>query len=171
MGMFGRILVATDFSPASTPAVGLAVKLAREARAELLLVHVYEPPGAAAFGGYIPSASLFDEIEQALRTGAERSLEPLAEDARRQGVRATARVLRGVAHGAITRAAAAERADLIVLGTHGLSGLPRFLLGSVAQRVIATAPCPVMTVHPPEGGKGEAGKGGAPRRKPARRGE
>jgi len=169
MGMFGRILVATDFSPASTPAVGEAVKLAREARAELLLVHVYEPPGAASFGDYIPSASLYDEIEQALRTGAEKGLEPLAEDARRQGVRATARVLRGVPYVAITEAAAADRADLIVIGTHGRSGLPRFLLGSVAQKVIATAPCPVMTVHPLEGRKGGAGKGRGPRRKPASR--
>jgi nucleotide-binding universal stress UspA family protein len=129
------------------------------------------PPGAAAFGGYIPSASLFNEIEEALRTGAQKSLEPLAEDARRQGVRATPRVLRGVAHSAITEAAAAERADLIVLGTHGRSGLPRFLLGSVAQKVIATATCPVMTVHPLEGGKGGAGKGRGPRRKPAVAGE
>jgi nucleotide-binding universal stress UspA family protein len=98
------------------------------------------------------------------------SLEPLAEDARRQGVKVTARVLRGVAHSAITQAAAAERADLIVLGTHGLSGLSRFLLGSVAQKVIATAPCPVMTVHQLEGGKTGAGKGRGPRRKPAGRG-
>ena len=122
MGMFGRILVATDFSPASTPAVAEAVKLAGEAGAELLLVHVYEPPGAASFGGYIPSANLFDEIEQALRTGAQMSLEPLAEDARSRGVKATARVLRGIAHSAITEAAAADRADLIVVGTHGRSG-------------------------------------------------
>jgi nucleotide-binding universal stress UspA family protein len=153
MGMFNRILVATDFSPASTPAVAEAVKLAREAGAELLLVHVYEPPGAATFGGYIPSANLYDEIENALRTGAEKGLEPLAEDARRQGVKATARVLRGVSDSAIIEAAAAERSDLIVLGTHGRSGLSRFLLGSVAQRVIATAPCPVMTIHPPESEK------------------
>jgi nucleotide-binding universal stress UspA family protein len=150
MGMFNRILVATDFSPASAPAVDEAVKLAREAGAELVLVHVYEPLGAASFGGYIPSANLYDEIENALRTGAEKGLEPLAEDARRQGVNATARVLRGVPYFAINEAAAADRADLIVVGTHGRSGLSRFLLGSVAQKVIATAPCPVMTVHPPE---------------------
>ncbi len=167
MGMFGRILVATDFSPASAPAVAEAVELARESRAELLLVHVYEPPGTGAFGGYIPSASLYDEIEEALRTGAQRSLEPLAEDARRQGVKATARVLRGVPDFAITQAAAADRADLIVLGTHGRSGLSRFLLGSVAQKVIASAPCPVMTVRPAEGPEGGGKPGESPGRKPA----
>jgi nucleotide-binding universal stress UspA family protein len=171
MGKLSRILVATDFSPASAPAVAEAVKLAREAAAELLLVYAYEPPGAATFGGYIPSVSLSDEIEQALRTGGQRSLEPLVEDARRQGVRATGRVLRGVPYLAITQAAAADRSDLIVLGTHGFGALSRFLLGSVAQRVIATAHCPVMTVRPLEEGKGETGKGRGPRRRPAGRGE
>jgi nucleotide-binding universal stress UspA family protein len=154
MGMFSRILVATDFSPASEPAVGEAVKLAREARADLLLVHVYEPPGAASFGGYIPSPSLYDDIEQALRTGAEKTLEPLAEDARRQGVKATARVLRGIPHVEIAEAAVAGHVDPIGVGTHGRTGLSRFFLGSVAQKIIATAPCPVMTVHPVEGSDG-----------------
>lgn len=148
--MFRRILVATDFSPASAPAVAEALRLARESKAEIVLVHAYEPPGAASFAGYIPSANLYDEIEQALSTGAQQGLEPLAEEARRQGVRATARVLRGSPSYAIVEAAAADRADLIVVGTHGRGGLPRLLLGSVAQKVIASAPCPVMTVPPPK---------------------
>ena len=60
---------------------------------------------------------------------------------------------------------------MIVIGTHGRTGLKRLVMGSVANEVIATAPCPVMTVHPMEGGKGGARKGRGSRRKPADRGE
>lgn len=168
MGMFGRILAATDFSPASAPAVAQAVRLARAAGAELIFVHVYEPPGAASFGGYIASPSLYDDIEQALRDGAEKSLQPLAEDARRQGVKASAQVLRGIPHFAITEAAAANRVDLIVIGTHGRSGFFRFFLGSVAQKVVAAAPCPVMTVRPAQEQKSGSVRERTQRRKPAR---
>jgi nucleotide-binding universal stress UspA family protein len=58
------------------------------------------------------------------------------------------------AHEAIARAAARERADVIVIGTHGRSGLERVFVGSVAARVIGTAPCPVLTVRPRRGRKG-----------------
>jgi nucleotide-binding universal stress UspA family protein len=165
MGIFGRILAATDFSPASAPAVAQAVRLAGEVGAELTLVHVYEPPGAASFGSYIASPGLYDEIEQALRAGAEKSLAPLVKAARKQGVRVTAQVLRGIPHSGITEAAAANHADLIVIGTHGRSGFFRLLLGSVAQRVIAAAPCPVMTVRPAP----EPKRGAAKRRSPSRK--
>jgi nucleotide-binding universal stress UspA family protein len=171
MGIFGRIIAATDFSPASEPAVAQAVRLARAEDAELTLVHVYEPPGAASFGSYVASPGLYDEIEQALRSGAEKSLAPLVEAARKQGVRVTSRVLRGIPHSGITGAAVENHADLIVIGTHGRSGFFRFFLGSVAQKVIAAAPCPVMTVLPePEEQKSGAAKGRAPRRKSAGRG-
>lgn len=148
MGVFTRILAATDFSPASVPAVAQAVKLAGATGAELILLHVYEPPGAASFGSYIASPGLYDEIEHALQSGAEKGLAPLVAAARKQGVRATARVVRGFPHSGIIEAAAANDADLIVIGTHGRSGFFRFFLGSVAQKVIAEAPCPVMTVGP-----------------------
>ena len=170
MGIFGRILAATDFSPASAPAVAQAVKLARASGAELLLLHVYEPPGAASFGSYVASPGLYDEIEKALRSGAEKSLAPLVESARKQGVQATARVLRGFPPSGITEAAAENRADLIVIGTHGRSGFFRFFLGSVAQKVIASAPCPVMTVRPASEKKRSPAAVKTARRKPAGRG-
>ena len=170
MGIFSRILAATDFSPASAPAVARAVNVARSEGAELTIVHVYEPPGAASFGSYIASPGLYDEIEQALRAGAEKSLAPLVETARQQGVQATGLVLRGIPHSGITEAAAKNHADLIVIGTHGRSGFFRFLLGSVAQKVIAAAPCPVMTVGPAQGEKRAAAKGRTPRRKSTGRG-
>jgi nucleotide-binding universal stress UspA family protein len=146
------------------------MRLANAAGAELLLLHVYEPPGAASFGSYVASPDLSNQIEQALRAGAEKSLSPLVEAARKQGVRVTARVLRGIPHSGITEAAAENRADLIVIGTHGRSGFFRLFLGSVAQKVIAAAPCPVMTVGPAQERKSGGAKGRAPRRGPVRRG-
>ena len=151
MKLFNRILAATDFSPASAPAVAEAMRIARATGAELLLVNAYESPGTTAFGPYVASATLYDEIEAALRGGAEKGLRPLAEKARKAGVKASSEVLRGVPSTAITEAAAARHADLIVIGTHGRSGISRFLLGSVAQRVIAAASCPVMTVRTASG--------------------
>jgi len=170
MGVVSRILAATDFSAASAPAVEQAVRIARSEGAELTLVHVYEPPGAASFGSYVASPGLYDEIEHALRAGAEKSLAPLVEAARKEGVPTSGLVLRGIAHSGITEAAAKIRADLIVIGTHGRSGFFRFLLGSVAQKVIAAAPCPVMTVGPAQGQKPvTAKKRRTPHRKSARR--
>ena len=175
--LFDRIFAATDFSPASAPAVAQAVRIAGEVGAELFLVNAYESPGAMTFGPYVASATIYDEIEAALREGAEKGLGPLAEAARKAGVRVKSEVLRGVPSLAITEAARAHHADLIVIGTHGRGGLSRFLLGSVAQRVVATAPCPVLTVRAASGeperprsrGKQRASMGGGARRRPGAR--
>ena len=177
MKLFNRILAATDFSPASAPAVAQAVRIAGEAGAELILVNAYEPPGAMTFGPYVASATLYDEIEAALRNGAEKGLKPLVEEACKAGVRVKPEVVTGVPSLAITEAATAHHADLIVIGTHGRGGLSRFLLGSVAQRVVATAPCPVLTVRSTSGdpewarawGTRPASMGGGARRGPAAR--
>ena len=147
MGLFGRILVATDFSPASTPAVEEAMRLAASAGAELILVHAYEPPAPAAFEGYVAPPSVYDQWEEALRTSTESNLEQLLAKVREKGIKARSRVLRGIPYTAITEAAAEERADLVVVGTHGRSGLSRFVLGSVAARVVAGASCPVLTIR------------------------
>lgn len=147
MGLFGRILVATDFSPASTPAVEEATRLAESAGAELILVHAYEPPAPAAFEGYVAPPSVYDQWEEALRTSTESNLEQLVAKVREKGIKARTRVLRGIPYTAITAAAAEEGVDLVVVGTHGRSGLSRFVLGSVAARVVAGASCPVLTVR------------------------
>jgi nucleotide-binding universal stress UspA family protein len=150
MKLFDLVLAATDFSEASAPAVAQAVRIAKTVGAELFLVNAYESPDAMTFGPYGASATLYDEIEAALRGGAESGLQPLAEQAREAGVRVTSEVLGGVPSLAIMEAARAHHADLIVIGTHG-RGLSRLLLGSVAQRVIEGAACPVMTVRAASG--------------------
>ena len=143
--MFQRILVATDFSPASTPAFEQSVKMAKRDGALLLIAHAYQEPGLVELS-HAP-ARVYEEWDQKLREGVERKLRPLAEYARKEGVEAEGLVLTGFADEAIIEAAKQRRADLIVMGTHGRRGAARLFLGSVASRVISTAPCPVMTVR------------------------
>ena len=145
MKMFRRILVATDFSPASTPALEQSVKMAKRDEALLLIAHAYQEPGLPELS-HAP-ARVYEEWDQKLREAVERKLRPLVEHARKEGVEARALLLTGFADEAIIEAAKQEGADLIVMGTHGRRGAARLFLGSVASRVISTAPCPVMTVR------------------------
>ncbi|HKD12697.1 MAG TPA: universal stress protein [Thermoanaerobaculia bacterium] len=145
MKSFRRILFATDFSPASARAFDEAVALTGTAGAELTIVHVYQPP--ALFPADFPvSPAVYDELETKLREDAESGLANLAAEACRRGVRAQFLLLVGFADQAIAEAAREGKADLVVVGTHGRTGVRRLLLGSVASRVITAAPCPVMTV-------------------------
>ena len=145
MKMFQRILAATDFSPASTPALEQSVKLAKRDGALLLIAHAYQEPGLVELSR--APARVYKEWDQKLREGVERKLRPLLERVRKEGVEAEGLILRGFADEAIVEAAKQQRADLIVMGTHGRRGAARLFLGSVASRVISTAPCPVMTVR------------------------
>jgi nucleotide-binding universal stress UspA family protein len=90
---------------------------------------------------------VYERLLADIRTGAQRQLDRLVAKARKAGVRAKGLLLEGVPHERIVRAARATRADLVVLGTHGRTGLGRVLLGSVAGRVVALAHCPVLTVR------------------------
>ena len=145
MKLFNRILVATDFSEASTPAFQEAILMARENGSELLIANAYQQPNmleadSVAFGVY-------EEWDRNLRVEIEGKLNALVKEAGTAGVAATPLILPGAPHEAIARAAKENDADLVIMGTHGRKGVSRLFLGSVASRVIATAPCPVMTVH------------------------
>ncbi len=145
MKLFRRILMATDFSPASTPALEQSIRMAKREEALLLIAHAYQEPGLVELS-HAP-ARAYEEWDNALREAVERKLRPLVENARKEGVEARALLLAGFADEAIIAAAKQEGADLIVMGTHGRRGAARMFLGSVAARVISTAPCPVMTVR------------------------
>jgi nucleotide-binding universal stress UspA family protein len=145
MRPFRRILFATDFSSASARAFDQAVELARTAGAELLIVHVHQPSQLFPTDVAV-SPAVYEELEEKLREGAQASLAGLVAEAGRRGLRAQALLLTGFADQAIGEAARDRQADLVVVGTHGRTGVRRFLLGSVASRVITVAPCPVMTV-------------------------
>lgn len=138
---------ATDFSPASTAALKRAMAMAKADRAQLIIVHVMTPPSLALPGdGYI-SPSLYEDLESSARAQAQKRLNAIVARARKAGVRATGLLLEGVPHERVARAARAKKADLLVIGTHGRTGFAKLFLGSVASRVLAVAPCPVLTVR------------------------
>jgi nucleotide-binding universal stress UspA family protein len=141
-----RIVYAADFSSASKPAFARAIEFAKLARADLTIVHVVTPAIPYVGEGYV-SPQLYDRVFADLQARARRQLDQLLKKARTAGVKAKGLMVDGVPHDRILRAAKANRADLIVMGTHGHTGLARVILGSVAGRVVATARCPVLTVR------------------------
>jgi nucleotide-binding universal stress UspA family protein len=144
--MSRRILHPSDFSRASGAAFKKAVELAKSDRAQLMLVHVLSPIAPIAGEGYV-SPKMYEDIAASSRAWAQKQLDKLLAKAKQSGVRATGYVLEGVAHDQIARFARSKHADLLVMGTHGRSGLAKLFLGSVAGRVVAAAQCPVLTVR------------------------
>jgi nucleotide-binding universal stress UspA family protein len=141
-----RVLHPSDFSRASAAAFARALELAKASRAELVLAHVMSLPVPMAGDGYIPP-KVWEEMETSSRAYAQKQIDALVAKARKAGVRVKTLLLTGVPHERIVQAARSQRADLVVMGTHGRTGLRRFFLGSVAERVVASAGCPVMTVR------------------------
>jgi nucleotide-binding universal stress UspA family protein len=144
--MSRRVLHPTDFSKASSAAFARSLAEARANRGELVLVHVLAPVIPVAGEGYV-SPSVYEQVSQSARAWARKQMDRLLAKARAARVRARGLVLEGVTHEQIVRAAKRQRAGIIVMGTHGRTGVARFFLGSVAARVAATAPCPVLTVR------------------------
>jgi nucleotide-binding universal stress UspA family protein len=136
----------TDFSDEANEAEREAVRLARRLGAELILLHVsVESPlyGEHAFG-----MGDVKRIYEAQARWAEEHLAARADALTKQGVPTRWQRRAGVVDELIADAARAEAADYIVMGTHGRSGIARLMLGSIADRVVRTAPCPVLTVRP-----------------------
>jgi nucleotide-binding universal stress UspA family protein len=146
--VFSRILVPTDFSTCSEAAWNLAQRLARAVDGELVLVHVL--PETPLYSEVPWSMSHVKEVYAAARNWGEDALEGWVARARASGFSARAILREGVAHREIAALATTERADLVVIGTHGRGGIDRALLGSVADRVVRSAPCPVLTVREAE---------------------
>ena len=144
MKTFERIVAATDFTPASQPAVDEAQRIARQCGAQLLIVHAYRVPAAGELA-QVP-AGVYDDFLRAVRAAGEQRLATLVAQARSGGIDARPLLREGFADEEILDAARQERADLIVMGTHGRRGVSRILMGSVAWQVVSRAPCPVMTV-------------------------
>jgi nucleotide-binding universal stress UspA family protein len=140
------ILHPTDYSESSSAAFDVACALARDFRAELVVCHVAPYPVTGAADGMvfeIPSGSE-GEMADKLKTVRPKD----------STVRVSYRLVRGDAAKEVLATAAASKADLIVMGTHGRTGLSRLLLGSVAEVVLRSANCPVVTVRsvPPSKG-------------------
>lgn len=142
-----RILVPTDFSPASDAALGYARRLAARFGASLHLLHVLEDPSVGgAFGSESYLADSPDMRTARLNDARERLAHRVMPDDRSQ-VHATPEVIFGRSAQTIVDYAADGDVDVIVMGTHGRSGMAHLLMGSVAESVIRTAPCPVLTVR------------------------
>lgn len=139
-----RILVATDFSDTAKAAVDYAITLARPFGAEITLVHAWEIPVYAFPDGAMIPGGLFDGLEAA----SDEALQNALKGYEKSGVKMRAVLRMGPPWREIGLVAESEKADLIVLGTHGRRGVVRMLLGSVAERVVRSAPCPVLTVGP-----------------------
>ena len=144
MKTFERIVAATDFTPASRPVLDEAERIARECGAQLLIVHAYRVPAAAELA-QVP-VGVYEDFLGAVRAAGEQRLATLVAQARSRGIDARPLLREGFADEEILNAARQERADLIVMGTHGRRGVSRMLMGSVAWQVVSRSPCPVMTV-------------------------
>ncbi len=141
-----RILHPSDFSAASGPAFARAVDMAKHDGAELILLHVLPLLAPLIGDGYV-SPKMFEEMQRATRVEGQKRLDALLRKAQKARVRVTPLLREGVAWREITRTAKSKRADLIVMGTHGRTGFAKLFLGSVAERVLATSPCAVLTVR------------------------
>lgn len=141
------IVSPTDFSEPSLEGLQNALELVDKFDAELIVVYVIEPPGWAGLA-YSPPVSNLVDITQALKEEAVKNLNKLQSEIIPDHVRYRLLTVEGKPAEEIVKIADEESASLIVIATHGYSGFHRFVFGSVTERVVRTARCPVLTVRP-----------------------
>src|SRR5215813_1963296 len=143
LNLIDKILCPVDFSDTSKEAMQLAADVARRLEASLTLLYVIEIPMLA-----FPVATFTYPVEE-VQAGVEVALAEWQRDAQALGVQVVhTKIVTGVPHTDIVREARDGHFGLIVLGTHGRTGLDKLLVGSVAEKVVRSAPCPVLTVRP-----------------------
>jgi len=139
-----KILVPVDFFPASDAAVNYAAGIAANYDASVHLLHVITPIAAGTYEYAIDTTELLKSMEE---TTME-EMNKLVARVKQAGAVAKAEVRVGDVYDEIKRAIELMKPELVVMGTHGWSGVVRWMLGSTARYVIQTAPCPVLTVAP-----------------------
>ena len=144
MTEFRRILCAVDFSQPSERAFEYALALAARLGAQVNAVHVYQVPAYALADGVFEMPS---EVVGELVSRIKEQLDQFVAAKARPGVNSTASFCEGIPYVEIVRAAKDAAADMIVIGTHGRTGLNHLLVGSVAERVVRTSDIPVVTVR------------------------
>ena len=142
-----RILVPLDFSDHAAPVLEWVTHLAKQHGARAILLHAYHLPVEfqQLEGAYLPP-----DFWSNVKAEAEQSLGRLADQLREQGIEVEAAVREGYPATVIEEESERQQADLIVIGTRGLTGLKHLLLGSVAERVVQKSRCPVLTVKTPD---------------------
>jgi universal stress protein A len=139
-----HIIVPTDFSEHSQQAIQYARELAQTFGATLVLLHVVELP-PSPIEGLPPSqlgGTLLEDLEQQATSNLAQVLAKEAE------VTVVRRVVVGIPYRRIVEVATDEKVDLIVMATHGRTGFSHLFMGSVAEKVVRTAPCPILTIRP-----------------------
>jgi len=146
-----KIVCPVDFSNCAQQALNYAVELTQQFRGELSIVHAYEDPAAYVapmpMSGYVgPGADLLLELRKQL----EMRLEQCKANVEKTGVKVRGELLEGTPYRVVLDWAKEWGADLIVMGTHGHTGLTHALLGSVTERVVRMSTCPVLTIRTPD---------------------
>ncbi len=147
MKRFEKILLPVDFSEYSEIACEYALTLAKTFNSSVQVLHVINEP-VDLRGFYVPHIS-FEQLEKEIETGAVRMLESFCQERLKEFEAFETIVVTGVPYEEIIRVASEKESSLIVIGTHGRTGLDHLIFGSTAERVVRSAPCPVMTVRLP----------------------
>jgi nucleotide-binding universal stress UspA family protein len=145
MKQFEKILVPVDFSESANQAVKFGIDLAKRYGASLELAYVYQPVAYALPEGYVLITP--DQLNEILAEFQKQLAAAKAEALAAGVAKVEAVVLQGYPIQEIVRRAQEQKVDLIVMGTHGRSGIPRVFLGSVAENVLSSSPCPVLVVR------------------------
>jgi universal stress protein A len=145
-----RILLPTDFSGCANYAFSYAAAIARATQAKIVCVHVVEQVvPAVGYTGLADPMPIADMSEQ-LEDSAERELPRLTDCEELSGLEVEEVIVHGDAAAEIVRVAGEQEADLIVISSHGRTGLGRMIFGSTAEAVVRHASCPVLVVKPPQ---------------------
>jgi nucleotide-binding universal stress UspA family protein len=149
MNAIRQILVPVDFSAPSRAALDYAVELATKFGASVDVIHVWQAPGFFPVASSVPGTGTGEfAMSDMIQKNAEEALGEFIEEARRRNVIVrSVRMVGGAPAHAIVDAAKEGNYDLIVVGTHGRTGLSRILLGSVAENVVRHAHCPVLALR------------------------
>jgi nucleotide-binding universal stress UspA family protein len=144
-----HILVPIDFSMPSRVAFDHAAELAEKLGATLDVLHIWQAPNFVPLGSGMVGAGVGESsMVEMIRKNSEQALDAFIHEARERGVTVRAgRCLGGIPAWSIVDAAREGDYDLVVVGTHGRTGVPRMVLGSVAENVVRHAHCPVLTVR------------------------
>ena len=145
MRTFSKVLFATDFSEYSDEAFDCALMFAKSFGAKLVLLHVINEP-VDLRGFYVPHIS-FENLEREIESGAEKMMESYCRTKLGDFENYETSIVAGIPYEEILKKAVDDAVSLIVIGTHGRSGIDHLLFGSTAERVVKKASCPVMTVR------------------------
>lgn len=143
MKMYKRILIPTDGSDTSEKAAEHAVRLAKALGAEVLCLYVID---ISAFTG-IPTEAIWENMRGLLEEEGKKAVSTIEDMATKNGVKFESVIREGIPAEDIAKTAREKTVDVIVMGTAGRSGLDKFLLGSVTEKVMRTAPCPVLVIR------------------------